>query len=196
MGKSISFETREYAEDLYIVRGRTLEQTAKETGVSLSQVKAWSVTDGWKARREEHRRQLKDIRSDTLKLRKELISQALSSKDPQDVYAAAAFERMAHMVEKKNAAGEDVPPGEILREIATPADAIAALQEAVQGKINIMLSRPGEISLGAIKDMKQALGLLKDMQKEYFPEEAGRPAKKQLTPDTLKRIREEVYGLK
>ncbi len=196
MGKAISFEIRETAEDLYIVRGYTLEQTAHSTGVSLSQVKAWSVADGWKARRQEHREQLKDIRSDTLKLRKELISKALTSKDPQDVYAAAAFERMAQMAQKKNAAGEEIPPVETGREIATPEDAIAALQEAVQYKINLMLSRPAEISLAAIKDMKQALALLKEMQAQYAPEDTGKPSRKQLTKETLKRIREEVYGLK
>ncbi len=197
MGKSIDWETREYAEDLYITRGYTLEQVASTTGVSLQQVKTWSTDDGWVERRTEYRQAMKDIRANTVRLRKELIFKALQSKDPQDVYAAAALERVAAMADRKDRseAGTDAPSLEPRREIVTPADAIAALQDAVQAKINGMLARPAELSMAGIKDMRQALTLLTEMQRQYVPEE-GTPAEKGLTEDAANEIRRKILGLK
>lgn len=198
MGKAIDWETREYAEDLYIARGYTLEQVAAATGVSLSQVKTWSTDDSWGDRREEYRQAVRGIRADTIRLRRELIAKALASKDPQDVYAAAAFERMAAAAEKKagSGSGSDVAPAEIAREINTPEEAVAAMRDAVQVKVNLMLSRPGEISKDAIKDVERILALIEKMQEQYAPKDMGRTEKRQLDPDTIKRIREEIYGLK
>jgi hypothetical protein len=51
MGKSIDWENREYAEDLYITRGYTSNRSLSTTGVSLQQVKNMEHGRGWVERR-------------------------------------------------------------------------------------------------------------------------------------------------
>lgn len=80
-----------------------------------------------------------------------------------------------------------------LRQITTPAEAIAALGEAVQAKINLALADPAALDLKGIKDMKQALDLLACMQAEYAPASSEKP--KELSEDARRVIRE-IYGLK
>lgn len=112
MGKEIDWETREQAEELYIVDGRTFEEAARITGVSVSQLKNWGRDGDWKEKRQEHRQLLRSIKSTKVKLRRELLQKALQSQDPQDVYAAvrletvAARERSGH---DRVAAGPDRP---------------------------------------------------------------------------------------
>ena len=93
MGTEIDWETRELAEELYIVEGQTYEAVAERTGVSLSQLKRWGADGGWPERKREYRQSLSDIRRETVRLRKELLKQAVTSLDPQNVYAFAAIER-------------------------------------------------------------------------------------------------------
>lgn len=95
MGKEISWEIRERAEELYIVDGLTYEQVADATGVSVSQLKNWGVDGQWREKREEYRKALGEIKRNTVLLRKRLIAQALSSLDPQHVYAAARVENIS-----------------------------------------------------------------------------------------------------
>jgi len=45
------------------------------------------------------------------------------------------------------------------RIIKTPEDAVDALGDVVESKINGMLTKPGAISLSGIKEMKQSLEL-------------------------------------
>lgn len=92
MGQEIPWEIRERAEELYIVEGRTFEQVAADTGVSVSQLKRWAADGNWSARKKEYRQAFADIRKNTVKLRKALIEKALGSLDPQDIYAAVRLE--------------------------------------------------------------------------------------------------------
>ena len=199
MGKQYDFETRDRAEDLYICQGHTLEQVAASTGVSLSQVKEWSTADSWRERRDEYRQALREIRTNTVKLRQKLIEKALADLDPQRVYAAASMERVAQLAEKASSAKkqEDLPeapsPSEITREIRTPEQAITALQEAAEARLNLLLSRPGELSLAALKDVQKVLTLIDELKSKYAPQEAGR-AKTDLDDETKQRIRD-IYGL-
>jgi sulfur transfer complex TusBCD TusB component (DsrH family) len=196
MGQAYDFETREYAEDLYITRGYTLEKVAVATGVSLQQIKTWSSDDRWVERRTEYRQAIKDIRSNTIRLRRELIAKALQSKDPQDVYAAAAIERIAAMAERRpgSPVSDAVPAPGQLREIVTPQDAIGALQEAVQYKINLLLSNPESLNLAAIKDMKQAFALIDDLKARYKPDDKGKG--KGLSDEAAEEIRRKILGIK
>ena len=95
MGAEISWETRERAEELYIFDGLTYEQVVKETGVSLAQLKRWGKDGGWGDSRRERRQQLSDIKRKKIELAQKLINKALTSADPQDVYA---FARVARVV--------------------------------------------------------------------------------------------------
>jgi hypothetical protein len=101
MAREIDWEIRERAEELYVVDGLTFEQTAKETGVSVTQLKNWSGAEGWRDKREEYRVNKQSIRSTVTKLRKQLAIDALSTSDPQKVFAFIRLEALAGRQEKR-----------------------------------------------------------------------------------------------
>jgi len=189
VGKEIKWETREYAEELYIVDGLTFEQVAEKTGVSVSQLKNWSAAENWRGKRREYRQALGEIKRNTVLLRKRLIAKALQSLDPQDVYAVSRLEAAAG----KSGSGETESPGvSEAREIRTPEDAIEALQEAVEHRLNVMLSQPGALTLSAIKDMKKALELIDEMKARYREPEVR---KRGLSDETVEDIRRRILGI-
>ena len=104
MGREIDWEIREKAEELYIVDGLTFEQTAAETGVSVTQLKNWSAAEGWREKREEYRTARKDIRSTVMSLRTRLSREALADPDPQKIYAFIRLETLADKKERKQEA--------------------------------------------------------------------------------------------
>ena len=106
MAREIDWEIRERAEELYVVDGLTFEQTAKETGVSVTQLKNWSGAEGWRDKREEYRVNKQSIRSTVTKLRKQLATDALATSDPQKVFAFIRLEALAGRQERKS---EDAP---------------------------------------------------------------------------------------
>jgi uncharacterized protein YjcR len=191
MRRQYGFETRDKAEELYIVQGCTLEQVAAITGVSLSQIKAWSTTDNWKERREEYRLGIQ--------------ANALATKDPQAVYAAASFERLAQYAEKqavsdmtidRQAAPAQAEAEAIAdREIRTPQDAITALQDAAQSRLYLMLSQPDQLTLAAIKDLKQVMALIDELADKYKPEDKG-SSQKGLSDEAAEEIRAKILGVK
>lgn len=94
MGEEISWDIRERAEELYITEGCTFEQAASATGVSISQLKRWAKDGDWREKREEFRRAFSEIKSNSIKLRKQMVHKALGSLDPQDVYAVIRLENL------------------------------------------------------------------------------------------------------
>ena len=152
MGKEIPLEVRFNAEELYVVDGLTYDRVAAITGVSVSQLKRWGSEGDWAGRKSEYREALTSIRRDTVLLRKELIKAAMGSLDPQAVYAVARLETAAAKAKDGNDAGSMLPADN--RIIKTPKDAVVALGDVIERKINVMLTQPGGISLSAIKDMK------------------------------------------
>ncbi len=106
MGKEIDWEVRERAEELYVVDGLTYDQVARETGISVTQLKNWSGAEGWREKREEYRVNKQSIRSTVAKLRKQLALDALSTSDPQKVFAFIRLEALAGKQEKK---ADDAP---------------------------------------------------------------------------------------
>ena len=182
-------ESRERAEELYVIDGLTLEDVAKETGIPERTVQKWSADGGWKARQKEYQNAASGIRRYTRLTKLKLIKSAMTSLDPQQVYAFAALERAT----ARNVDGE-IPPGPPLgkggeiREIATPADAVEALQEALERKLNLMLSQPGEISLKAMRDMKGAMALMDEMRKKYKGDDGNED--RLMSSEEIKELRE------
>ena len=201
MAKEIPWEIREQAEELYIVDGKTFDEVAEITGVSVTQLKRWGAgfpdpddpdqkSSSWMDRKKEYRTAFANIRRDTVLLRKRLISKALKSLDPQDVYAISSLESTVAKVQK----AEDQTPvasgdGLEKRIIKTSADAVDALSDMVEDKINGMLTKPGVISLTGIKEMKQALELIEKMKTKYKPET---DTKETATKEDKKRLIDEV----
>jgi hypothetical protein len=101
MAKEIDWDIREKAEELYIVDGLTFEQTAKQTGVSVNQLKNWSAAEGWRDKREEYRTARKNIKSTLMTLRQNMAKEAADSKDPQKVFAFIRLEALADKKERR-----------------------------------------------------------------------------------------------
>lgn len=187
---AIDMELRDQAEELYVINGLTLEEVSKETGIPLRTLQSWSAGEGWKVRQKEYRDAAAGIRHYTRLTKLKLIKDAMRTLDPQKVYAFAALERAT--AGGGSLEGETAPTGET-RDIRTAEEAAEALQEAVERKLNIMLSRPEAISLNGIKDMKKALELIESMRAKG--KGGVKEAKRQLDPETLRIIKEQVYGI-
>lgn len=89
-------------------------------------------------------------------------------------------------------AAEAGPAPKITRKIETPADAVAALFEAIELKMNKMLSSPAELSHAAAKDVRACLFLADELKARY----AGQAAEKGLSDDKAEEIRAKVLGVK
>lgn len=187
MGKEYDFEIREQAEDLYIVEGQTFEEVARATGVSVTQLKNWGAEGNWAERKREYRSAFADIRRNTVLLRKKLIQNAIESLDARDAFAVAKLEAVAARIKDRGQEkGFSNDQDDVI--IKTTQDAISALQEVVEKKINSLLARPMTASLSAIKEMKQALELIEKMKAEYKTEKGKEPA----TEEDRQRLVDEV----
>lgn len=192
MVKEISWELREQAEELYIFEGQTHEEIAGITGVAIQTLKGWSADGEWSKNRREYRQQMSGLRRDTIRLRCGLLRQALNSLKPQDVYAFTNLEQMA-----TRAAKEELPIMQAVdpKVIKTPEDAIDALQDLIERKLNIMLVQPFAIKPETIKEIKQAQELI-DKMKEKYKAEIGKPEKSSgLSTAMAKEIREKILGV-
>jgi len=195
MPREYSWEVRERAEELYIVDGLTYEQVAAQTGVSVSQIQRWAKEGGWPEKRRELRQALSDIKRKMVLLRLRYIDKALKSLDNQAAYAVARLEDVAARASGRAAQGSEPEPALPEREIKTPAEAIAALEEAVQRKLNRMLA--GDVSLAGIRDMKKALELIEEMKKRHAGPASGgmEGERKGLSDEAVEEIRQKILGL-
>lgn len=194
MAEEIPWEIREDAYNLYVTDGLTYEQVAQRTGVSLSQLKRWGQAEGWAEAKKEYREALAGIRRDTVKLRAGLLKKALDSKEPQDVYAFAAIERVE--ASRKSGSVDHVPVSqEKLKSIQTPQDAVSALQEVVELKLNRLLASPEAMKLSEISELKKALEMIAGMQARINPEEKEDAKEGGLSDETADEIRRQILGI-
>lgn len=183
-------EMQDTAEDLYVTEGLTYDQVSKAVEVSVSTLKRWGRERGWKEARKEHRADQRSVRRLQVKLRAAWLRKAVSSEDPQAVYAYAAIEK-ALSAGKKAAPVEPEHPQvtEKVRDIATPGDAVAALKDVVEMKLNRLLSQPETLKMAQIKEVKESLGLIEKMKAKYSPEEMSQ-AQEGFDADQVELIRE------
>lgn len=198
MAESYDFETRQNAEDLYIIEGLTYEQVSERTGVSVTTLKDWGGDEKgkWRKKREEYRIAISDIKSKQVALKKALLDKAINTLDPQTIYAFSSLESATR--QKKEAKVEVQQPGDapVLRKIETPEDAVPAIREAVERKLNNMLAT-GNFKSADLADIEKSMRLVEALEEKYLKGSVTAETKKRsLDPDTLKTIREEIYGLR
>jgi hypothetical protein len=160
---------------------------AEKTGVSVTQLQRWGTEGDWPGRKKESREALAGIKRETVLLRRKLITKALQSLDPQDVYAVARMEQVAAAGSRAEAslAADAVMP--IDMNIQTPKDAIAALQSAMEQRLGRMAG--GKIDLAGVRQVQQCLELIDKLKARYA---AAATEKKTLTGEQLKEIREQL----
>ncbi|TSA13573.1 MAG: hypothetical protein D4R73_00675 [Deltaproteobacteria bacterium] len=207
------FEMRQQAHDLYVIGGLTFKQVAQATGVSESQLKRWSEEEReWAERRgEDDPKDWPDLRKEfrlsqssatrqAVVLRAVLISNALSSKGEfKTVLSAAMWEKTQGRGGEPQArlpsaapAAPDLSPGIIIN---TPQDAVAALDDLVNRKINLLATQPGALNFQAVKDLKQTLALIEELKAKYRPEESTGQAPG-LSDEAADEIRRVFLGVK
>lgn len=164
-------EIRERAEELYVINGLTLDEVSEETGVPARTIQKWSADDGWKARQKEYRNASAEIRRYTRLTKLKLIKDAMTSLDPQKIYAFAALERATSEKPGTGDQTSELSQENADIEIKTPQDAINALQEAIEIKLKILLAKPEALNLSAIKNLKQAMELVDGMKAKYGAED-------------------------
>ena len=195
MPEGYSYEIRENAKELFVTEGRTYDQVAGSTGVSVAQLKRWGRDEDWTGARKEYREALSSIRRDTVKLRAKLLRAALDSGDPQSVYAFAAIEKAA-AAGKKSTEPAPVSAPEKLKDINTPADAVEALQEVVELKLNKMLSQPDILQLSQVRELKQTMELIDQMKARYNPDtEDDTRVEGGLSDEAAEMIRRQILGV-
>lgn len=193
MPTEYSWEIRERAEELYIIDGLTYDEVATETGVSVSQLKRWGADSGWRERRREYRQAQTSIRHSVMLAKEKLIKSVVEHEDPQKAYAFSSLVSSAAIIEK-SATEHKAPTAGPTRIIKTPQEAVEALREAVQRKINTMLTQPGELSFAAIKDTKQAMEMVEQLAARYkAAEDEDTPGG--LSDEAAEAIRKQILGL-
>ncbi len=194
--KEYSMEVVERAEDAYCVEGLTFEQVATVTGVSRSTLLRWSERYGWPDKRENIRSSRSAIRTNRILLHARLMENCLKTLKPMDAFAVSAIEGVVHRAARdailSSGSGATPDAAGPFREIKTEADAIAALDEAVQIKVNRMLAHPESLSYGGMKEIGQALDLLKDMKAKHAEREEKNEGPKMLTAQQIKELREKA----
>lgn len=116
MAEAIPFEIREQAEELFIIEGLALEQVAKETGISIQALKKWSAKENWPEKRAQYRRDKKGLQGSLMDLRTKMLSQAIGSLDPQDVYALVALEKILLPHAKTGRGAAEIPDQPMTKE--------------------------------------------------------------------------------
>ncbi len=203
--EAYSWEVREAAEELYIIDGRTFEQVAETTGVSLSQLKRWGLDSvpSWSDRRREYRQAQTSVRRGVMLAKAKLIESVINTEDAQKAYAFSALVSSARTIDQEARERRQEVQGQETKTttgpvtvVKTTADAVIALQQAVQGKINTMLTSPGSLSFAAIKDTKAALEMIEQLQSKYVPADEEAAGKGGLSDDAAEVIRRQILGLK
>ncbi len=200
MPEAYGWDTIEQAEELYIIDGLTFDQVAERTGVSVSQLKRWSAdsTPTWPERRREYRTAQVSVRRGVMLAKARLIESVIESEDPQKAYAFGALVSSGKIIEAEAQQRTAAVPGpaeaQPLAEIATPQQAVEALQLALQRKIGLMLHSPNEMTLPAIKDVKATMDMIEQLRTKYQPEETV-IRKGGLTDEAAEAIRRQILGL-
>ncbi len=201
---AIDPDTRQRAEELFIIDGLTLQEVAGQLAISGRTLANWSSEGEWVQRRREYQNAARDIKYYGKMTRLKLIKDAMTSLDPQKIYAFATLERT--MVEPKAEGGnlnaETGGKGPDI-EIKTPAEAIAALQKAINFKLVKMLEQPDTLDFKGVQDIQKAMNLAEEMGRKYRGCEDKENAleneesenKEVMTVDRLKAIIKETYGV-
>lgn len=198
MGREHPPETIFRAQELYCVDRMTFAQVAGAVGVAESSVKRWSERYGWQAKRQEIAQAEMDIRADFVLARSKMLKALLESKDAQTGFAVASLESLA----MKQA--DALRQGKLLdaatsakpqRPIRTREDAVLAVREAIERRLQQLVGMPDLVDLRSLQDVQRCLGLLETLERSVPSGAEAESATKTLPADVAQALRE-ALGLK
>lgn len=183
MGWEYEPETVWRAQELYCVDRLSFARVAELTGVSATTLKAWSDKYGWRAKREEIAQAESDIRVNTIKGRKVALEMLLEAGDGKEAsqmaFAVASLESLALKQQELAAAGKIPSAAAPARpKIATRADAVAVLRDAVEQKLGLALADPAKITTATVQDVKRCLDLVAELEASLPKENEAEESKK------------------
>ena len=120
-------EVKEWAKELYIIDGLTLEQTAKKTELPIQTIKAWSADEGWYEQKRANRAALTAIRQKTLELQQKLTEKALETLDPQAIYALSRLRRATRQEKSEEQVADVDRPKVFLEDLEFIAETLKEL---------------------------------------------------------------------
>lgn len=195
MGKEYPTDTLWRAQELYCVDRLSYAAVAEATGVSATTLKAWGQKYGWARRREEIAQAESEIRVNIIMGRKAILQRLLEAEDgkeaSQAAFAVASLESLALKQAELAAAGKLPSYSErsAKPQIATQADAVAALKEAVRSKVGMALADPEKINAATVQDVKRCLDLVAELE-AALPKEAEDVKSRALSPENAQAIRD------
>ena len=189
------------AQELYCLDRLSFDRVSELTGVATSTLKRWADKYRWRERRDELAQVESEIRFNTVLGRKAILERLLTAEDGKEAsqvaFAVASLESLALKQAELAAAGRIpsfVEPA-ARPHIATRADAVAALRQAIENKVGMALADPGKINAATIKDVSQCLDLLANLESSLpKPEAAETEQKRGLSKDMAAPL-EKALGL-
>ena len=189
------------AQELYCLDRLSFDRVSELTGVATSTLKRWADKYRWRERRDELAQVESEIRFNTVLGRKAILERLLTAEDGKEAsqvaFAVASLESLALKQAELAAAGRIPSFAEPAARphIATRADAVAALRQAIENKVGMALADPGKINAATIKDVSQCLDLLANLESSLpKPEAAEAEQKRGLSKDMAAAL-EKALGL-
>lgn len=189
------------AQELYCLDRLSFDRVSELTGVATSTLKRWADKYQWRERRDELAQVESDIRFNTVLGRKAILERLLTAEDGKEAsqvaFAVASLESLALKQAELAAAGRIPSFAEPAARphIATRADAVAALRQAIENKVGMALADPGKINAATIKDVSQCLDLLANLESSLPKPEAPEAEQKRGLSKDMAAALEKALGL-
>lgn len=196
MGWEHEAETLWKAQELYCADRLSFAAVARQTGVAESTLKRWSEKYAWRAKREELAQVEAEIRVDTIKARGHILKKLLEAGDGKEAsqvaFAVSSLEGLALKQQELALAGK-IPTTLDPKErpvIASRADAVAALKQAIENKIGLALVDPAKLNRDTVKDVLQCFALVDELEAGLPKDEKAETAKSErgITEDMYERL--------
>ena len=182
-------ELKVQARTLYVEGGLTYDEVADETGVSLSQLKEWGKEGNWFVERMQHERDFLSMHSNVMRAKVKLAEKAVNTQDPQAIYALSRLLEVG----KRNAKEQGAISRSLLAELLTfTASKYLDSFEQIGG---LLLAFIEEANPDVLRLKSWQRKELKDKIQASIGKVGMLATKKSLDQETLKKIREEVYGI-
>ena len=165
MGQEHAPETVWKAQELYCADRLSFDKVAAMVGVAASTLKRWADKYSWREKREELAKAESDIRLNKILARAKTIETLLQNPRADLAFAVSSLETLALKeaeIAMQGVRAEQEASHEI--RIETKQDAIKALREAIEHKLNTLLVSPQALELRQVKDVAASLDLLDELE--------------------------------
>lgn len=194
MGREYPTDTLWRAQELYCVDRLSYAAVAEATGVSATTLKAWGQRYDWSRKRADIAQAESEIRVNLVRGRHKALEQLLQAADAKEAapmaFAVSSLESLA-LKQAELAASGKIPSAApaTRRKIATKAEAVAALKEAVERKLNLALADVDKINSATVQDVKRCLELVADLESS-LPKDAKPESAQGLSAEMAAKLRE------